>query len=172
MGIDYSPIHLEGEFPSNKEGHKCCSCCCDVRRAVIIVNAIQLGSLIYVMIVAAFVFKNADAIAENISDDQAKEVFMNMKPVGIFFYIVFFISMSFSCVGIYGAIIYNKYLVAGAGASHVITLIINCMTINIGGAIASAFFLYPHVFLYNEIQSGVMSPKTYASKEEHSCCCV
>jgi hypothetical protein len=38
---------IENSIRSTKQGHKCCGGCCDMRRAVIIVNIIALGGRLH-----------------------------------------------------------------------------------------------------------------------------
>jgi hypothetical protein len=125
-----------------KRGHKLCSGCCDVRRAVIIVNMVVGGLTLLVFI---FVFPLAIVFAP-----------FPLAPCAL---------------GIMGAIQYNVYMV-GAAALHICVVIGFALSnFNIFGVALFAFFLYPHIFFIKEVRDGIMSKENYGN-ERHSCCCV
>jgi hypothetical protein len=43
----FTEDEIENSIQSQKQGHKCCGGCCDMRRAVIIVNIIALGGRLH-----------------------------------------------------------------------------------------------------------------------------
>lgn len=77
----------------------------------------------------------------------------------------------FNALGIYGAMMYKVWPVAGSLAVFALEFVFAMITVNIGGMVLFGFFAYPHYFLIQEMRSGVMSRETYEI-EKHSCCCV
>jgi hypothetical protein len=153
-----------------KQGHKCCGDCCDVRRAVIIVNLISVFSVVFGL--ALF----ASALAR--SDFEEK---MSGQTVGM---VIVILEMVFYGMGVYGAISYNQWLVASALALYSalvvysIALVVNSVLMAdefwyfyFFGILRNALFAYPHWFLIQEIRSGIMTVENYPN-EKHSCCCV
>jgi hypothetical protein len=74
-------------------------------------------------------------------------------------------------LGIVGAISYNNGLLGVAVIAYFVKSFGDLFIGNIAGLILDAFFIYPHISLINEIQSGIMSHTTY-EREKQCCCCV
>jgi hypothetical protein len=153
-----------------KQGHKCCGGCCDVRRAVIIVNLISVFSVVFGL--ALF----ASALVR--SDFEEK---MNGQTVGM---VIAILEMVFYGMGVYGAISYNQWLVASALALYSALVVYSIASVvnsvlmadefwyfYFFGVLRNALFAYPHWFLIQEIRSGIMTVENYPN-EKHSCCCV
>jgi hypothetical protein len=158
----------------NKQGHTCCGgccpgcgnrCCCDMRRAVIIVNIINI-----VIIVLGMMTKFS---GYNITydDDQVAaemEAYRN-EPLGLF--IAFgTLHILLSAAGIVGALRYNVYLVAIAAAAYCFACVMALVALNPYGLLYPGFFAYPHFFFIKEVREGTMSKENYHN-EELSCCC-
>lgn len=176
------PMHQQ-----EKVGAKCCGCCCDFRRAVLILDVILMVfagvSLIGIAIPADENFQ-----IQGVDDDQVVEVMGDSYVVSA---IINGVGMICLAVPVYGAITFNArmvafgivWLVASFIASIIVGVVYNGKANEvssksiaqpfanwIGGAIWTGVFIYPHVGLISEIQKGIMSQQTYP-REEHSCCC-
>jgi hypothetical protein len=162
--------------PRVKQGHNCCGGCCDVRRAVIIVDLISVCSVAFALAMLVFLDAVAGKIDMNeITDDAVRADFeeqlsMLEKYSGITS-VILIVEMVFYGMGVYGAISYNQWLVASALVLYSVLVAYNAAYFNIPGVIGNALFAYPHWFLIQEIRSGIMTKENYPN-EKHSCCCV
>ena len=136
-----------------KLGGKCCGCCCDYRRAVIIVNAVGIALGLLGLVLS-----------------------FGLSGSGFIFVIL---DIIFSIVAIVGAIQYNVIMVGLTVAWLVIQFVHTVVVVIIVGGtvldivlsvVITALFIYPHVGFIREVKSGVMSRETYP-REEFSCCC-
>ena len=163
-----------------KKGSMCCGGCCDMRRAVIILNTI---SIILVGLLAFIAYSSTNVLVQNIDDDAVQESF---EDALLTTYILIGIGIAASLVGIWGAYSYN-ILGVGFSAFFIVAFFITdtvraiqfankydvpLPTLDIAtGALIDALLLYPHVGLIAEIKNGTMTPETYP-REQASCCCV
>jgi hypothetical protein len=135
----------ENDVASNeKRGHMCCHCCCDTRRAVVIVNVVCL----HLMAIDLFVVEHAGLV------------------------VLTLVMMLCSILGIVGALRYNRYLVGAALLPHFVDII--SMLIQpeyLWGLPITLLLIYPHVVFIKEVHDGIMTKETYA-REQASCCCV
>ena len=76
-----------------------------------------------------------------------------------------------SGLGICGAISYRKNYILVALVAYCVTFCMDAYNANFLGMIANGFLVYPHAFLYKEIQNGTMTPQNYEN-EKRPCCCV
>ena len=81
------------------------------------------------------------------------------------------VTIIFCGIGIYGAVKYNKCLVAFAGICYCVMAIFNSIIMNWVGLILTASFAYPHFALCDEMKKGTITPDNYIN-EKHSCCCM
>jgi hypothetical protein len=162
MSVVAQPVTVSAvsRGPREKIGHKCCGCCCDVRRAVVAVNVIMVVFESLALIIFADA-RNVD-VEEDAQEDFPWTALMIISGV----------SLLASCVGVYGALTYNNYALAFTAVVYVASIVINIMGMNYVGIIPPILFLYPHLVLIQEIHAGVMSEENYKNQEEHSCCCV
>jgi hypothetical protein len=134
----------DGKGP--KRGHKLCGGCCDVRRAVIIVNMVVGGLTLL--------------------------VFIFVLPLAILF-VPF--PLAPCALGIMGAIRYNVRMVGAAALNICVIIGVGLSAFNqhfnMFGVALFAFFLYPHILFIKEVRDGIMSKENYEN-ERHSCCCV
>ena len=146
--------------PNRRRGHTFLGCCCDTRRAVIIIDSILL--------VMAFISILASAaIPDSWLDDNEVDRHWRLYVIG--YAIAGIVSLS---TGIWGALRYKVWMIWVAGVWHVIMAIIDLVSVSLIGLILSGIFAYPHFVLASEIRRGIMEPETYKQREEHSCCCV
>lgn len=154
------------------QGHRCCGGCCDMRRAVIIVDAVGIFICVFYAIYFAIL---AEAVEETDSptmdDATKKQVEGMMVQMEHVFLVLMAIKIPLNGLGIYGAMKFKFWPVAVALAAYVVECIIDAVAFNIGGLLLAGFFAYPHVVFLREMKSGVMSELNYPT-EKYSCCCV
>mmetsp|Transcript_57414 Transcript_57414/g.69086 ORF Transcript_57414/g.69086 Transcript_57414/m.69086 type:complete len:170 (-) Transcript_57414:180-689(-) len=163
-----------------KQGGKCCGTCCDYRRAVIILAVINI------------ILFSVGLIPPSSERDNGGDDDMYNDDGGIYgkvqtqLIIYSAISIVMEILSIAGAIMYNKWMVgvpviwAAVGFIYFIVFTqiaaegwsIALYAVNyISRGLITCLWIYPSVFLFKEISSGVMSAETY-KREEQSCCCV
>jgi hypothetical protein len=94
-------------WQQEKVGAKCCGCCCDYRRAVIVVAII--GIVFGVINVITLVTVSSIGFTGAIEDDQVKDVLKGPVAVAAALTII---SLLTSICGLFGALKYNIWLVA------------------------------------------------------------
>eukprot|EP00980_Cylindrotheca_fusiformis_P016546 scaffold4961_cov80-Cylindrotheca_fusiformis.AAC.2 len=157
-----------------RENHLFFGCCCDVRRAVLIVNIITICSNLlltfFVFIGAQLVEGNPSAYTDQMQADVSDE---DLKTEMTVLEIVTVVVVGVSCIlhafGVSGALKYNSTHVKVAAVSYGIALVLNLFNFNLVSIAVGAIFLYPHIVLIKEIKSGVMTPYNY---ENIQACCV
>ena len=70
------PIAGQENGAGVKQGHKCCGGCCDMRRAVIIVDLVNM-CLVGFQLMAVLAMTTASANVDNVDDDKMKEALAN-----------------------------------------------------------------------------------------------
>jgi len=185
------PAGDSGDLPmwrQEKLGAKCCGCCCDYRRAVIVIAVITICICLGYIIVV-FTAASVPTAGTTITDDQVQKLYDHTLKVQAILYIV---SLFCSICALVGAIKYSILPVALNAVWYLGNFIANTIiTINsmneinaikstnihisivpniIVGAIVAALFMYPHIGFIYEVKVGIMSYKTYP-REEYSCCC-
>lgn len=144
------------DAPTQKQGHKSYGGCCDTRRAVIIVNSINLF-LIIINFLSLYIFSGS----YNNNPYANRNVIHTMQLVRIIVCII----------GILGSMYYKVYMIGLAAMMYILDALMNLIGFNIIHLIISALFAYPHFFLMQEIKDNIMTVENYPN-EEHSCCCV
>ena len=155
-GVD---VDVTGE----KQGGKFCGCCCDYRRAVVVLSVIGIV-LMAILIVLTLVGVGSGA---SMAADAA------MFAVIICFYIF----------QLDAALKYNVCMLGTVVVFHLLAFVYNIwetsVTAETAGRMAigivitglwTVLLIYPTVGLIMEINSGIMSPATYP-REAHSFCC-
>ena len=165
----YQPIGIVSE---GKRGHSCCGCCCDMRRAVIVVNILLLiGRLLCALgidlMLKIMISQPSDDPSSIESDDVTIDTIKDHKGEFVALLVIALVGVLCSGLSIYGAIAYNKYLVA----ANAIFLVLQAPFGGFPTFIANGLYLYPHVFLIFYLHNGVISKENYAN-ERQSCCCV
>ncbi|KAL7455840.1 hypothetical protein ACHAWC_007362 [Mediolabrus comicus] len=168
--VDTAPL-VDDYEKEKKIGHKFCGCCCDSRRAVIIVNFIDF---IFVLIAILLAVATNDDIGAG--------------------WAVLIIDIIIVALTIAGAALYNKWLVILGCLWAVINLTLRivaatqglsyfAVTVNgevirlpwlevILAFIWEGLILYADITFIVEVSKGIMSRDTYKKREEQSCCCV
>jgi hypothetical protein len=161
-----------GPANRNKEGHSCCGSCCDMRRAVIIVNATMIVFLILGEFFLGIVYEAVAIAPDNTDDDEAIANAEAMKSLHIG-WILTFHSIQILCygIGLWGALKFDRNLVLVALFCYLASFVANLATLQIVALLLNGLFAYPHYFLQKEIEANIMTPDNYPN-EVQSCCCV
>ena len=181
------PLHQQ-----EKLGSKCCGCCCDYRRAVIIVNSLFIGLGVFLILLR----DEADKLIQETYDDDAfvDEVSMIIDDYYKKRSILLGVGLGTAVLAQAGAVYFNIWLVGLHSVWMVADYIMFMMLVmqfeedlqdpyeSVGAEPASpvpsfilnavivACFLYPHLAFIIEVRNGIMTRETYA-REEYSCCC-
>jgi hypothetical protein len=169
-----------------KQGHVFCGCCCDVRRATIAINIVNLVfAVISIILLSAAVTAtrnfNDDSVQNALEEADLDSAFTASIVITVF-------TIIFNIAAIVGAARFNIWLVLSNAVwlivGFIITIAVNIKASNsVSGynynfvnvainLVVTCFFLYPHVVLIYEIKfTKTMSHQTY-KREEQSCCCV
>ena len=153
-----------------KKGHSFCGCCCDVRRATIVLNIYVILSIVITTLQMCVILPNVGASGESLPPPSAIAI------IGIV------LGLCFSVSGLVGAYTFNAWLVLAnviwISAGFIISPFFTASAglpagFDVFMALVRCFFLYPQAMLFYELQiSKTMTKRTYASQEEQSCCCV
>lgn len=175
--IAIEPVQSVRDYDySGKQGHKCCGCCCDVRRAVFIVDLISVIIQILGMATLPALVAFSNNPGKYVDDDEkAAEIESEDLPWG-FMLTIMILSLIAYLGGCYGAVKYNQLFIGIAAGFYILNIIftfINAQNFGYGlmSSILPACFAYPHFVLIQEIRSGIMTPTNYKN-EEYSCCCI
>lgn len=190
-----SPVHIEpvyyDEAPKERQAGKCCGCCCDFRRAVIIINGLLcVGSII--SLITEIVIKPEDNLQYHGVDDDAvlQELDQTKTPM----IILAALGILFHPIPLWGALKYEVRAVAFGCvwfvSQFVATSVIEFIAVSnasdvakegeslgspipsmIGSLVGTSLYVYAHAMLVREIKQGIMTEATY-EREKYSCCCV
>ena len=175
------PVGMIESFlgPTNgKSSHLYLGCCCDSRRAVIILNSITivlsfiLGLLFFVS-VRLYGSEIKDSIINAVDDDafagMDDDSFNAMLAA---FLSVFEVFMLFAIIihgfGVYGAIKYKRWAVIIAALSYGLPFAGAVFQFQIVPIIIGALFLYPHVVFLDEMKKEIMTEYNYPNVA--TCC--
>lgn len=134
------------------QGHRCCgrngSGCCDMRRAVIIVNLVDIAICVFYAIYFAILAEAVEEIPDTTYGDggetkaQMEGMMLKMEHV---FIILSAIKIPLNGLGIYGAVKFKYWPVAVALGAYSIQFLLHGFSVNIGGLLLSGFFAYPRI---------------------------
>jgi hypothetical protein len=178
-----TPMHSQ-----TKQGSKCCGCCCDYRRAVIILSILTIISNVIGMII--YTQSNQAIRGFDLDDDG---VFDEVEDLYRQQAILAGVGLFASIVAVVGAYRYNVYMV-GFNVLYIIASFITSIVLTneayntveedyngnngipypITTVVFQGFFMllyiYPHVGFMYEVKAAILSEETYP-REEFSCCC-
>jgi hypothetical protein len=167
-------------FPPSpgRENHLFCNCCCDVRRATLVVNGLTIVWNFVVMLLMfvgfKFVLKNADEIAADMDDDEVAKEFEAMAQNGSLGFleavidIFFMFSTVLHAFGVYGALKYEVWAIIVAAVAYGIGFSFALLSLDFTNMFVKGLFLYPHLVLIKEIREGIMTDYNYANVK--NCC--
>lgn len=180
----YAPVRAaeidDGDLPNQgvavpvnaKQGHSCCGGCCDMRRAVVFVNLINIFFTILVVFLLTLTESFSQHADEIYDDDAVKDVMhkFNEMPIGLLIGVMV-IKIVMNVVGVVGAVNFNIYMVAVSAAVYLFMAAIALIALNPFVFVYAGCFAYPHFVFIHEVCKGVMSEVNYPT-EKQSCCCV
>jgi hypothetical protein len=132
-----------------KRGHMFCGCCCDVRRACIIINIISLCSTVF-SIIFFLILGTGDS------------------NLGVGFLVLMLFGLGFILAGLYGAIKFQWMMVCAALVYYVFSFILNLILLNWVRFIMDGIFVYPHIFLVMELRNDIMTKENLPVEDK--CC--
>ena len=157
-------------------------CGCDMRTAVITVNLVTIGMLLFSVLftlVLVVLLKKMESMSfddDTLYDDEMKESMKELYgdlstkyndslPVLMpILLTIAAIRTIFASAGIYGAVKYSVGPVVVGLVGNVLAFLFHAFTVNPFGAILAAFFAYPHYFFMrelNDMQSGAGDDSKY-----------
>ena len=153
-----------------RRGHVCCGCCCDTRRAVIIVDFITISfAFLSMLMISAF---TSDSFIENLDDDEAQDALSSLDSGAVGLTILIgFVAIACCSFGIYGAISFKVAYIGVGMLWHSLEALRSIFFLDLPGLALSVGFIYPHFFLIKDINNGNMTKGSYPIREE-KCCCV
>lgn len=177
MNVEASVV--DDAFPNTVSQHMlCCNCCCDFRRAVLIVNGIgillKLLEMLGIALIATYVSKNVDSIENDMDDDDAVKTLDSIVKgglLGMFELIIEVletITIGLYACGIYGALKFKEWGIITAACAYSFQLFIGIISMDFGNIIVTALFLYPHYFMLKLMRAGIMTEFNY--HKFASCC--
>lgn len=170
----------ENGFSDNASNHHtlCFNCCCDFRRAVLIVNGIAIGiklmEMIGVVVFIHYLNDNLEDIENDLDDDTARKqvdsMFKSGKVAGLewFFEILETIGIAIHACGIYGALQFKQWGIIVAGCMFGLQFAVSLFSMDFFSILLSGLMVYPHVCMYNLMKAGIMTPQNY--HKVASCC--
>ena len=155
-------------FGNSTHGRKVCGISCfNVRRVTIIVNIASILGLFVNFIVDV-------RTPYYIGDGEPEPIILSIRIHFLLF--IFIIEVFLRILIVYGAMMFQSSKVFIGFIVFSIDIMINFITLNYIGAIVNGLFLYPHYFLYDEIESGIMTKENYyhyhhRNDKQFCCCC-
>lgn len=168
-GAAVAPAVVGDGIHHERASHSFMFCCCDCRRATIIVNIINLCfAAIGLFGFIAFLFNagNPEDL-DGIGIDDG----YTLKDYAPLVIVIMLLTMIGFILGILGAIKYKIWMIVIAIFVYCITAIFELLSFSIIGFIITGLFAYPHFVLVHEIRRGIMTKERYPI-EQQSCCCV
>ena len=166
-------VDAQGDYKlirQRRKGQKYCGFCCDMRRAVIIVNFLSISIVIATMIAFLVANRRYEYITEHDGQVSGITDFIYGLPFKNPPYVVFscfkilaaglgvFVGLRYECISI------------GIAASAILTdFVYSLCFLRFPWMVVSFFMFYPHVILIQEILAGTMSEDNYHN-EEVKCC--
>ena len=187
IGSGAAVAPIDGIHRGERRGHSCCGCCCDMRRAVIIVNIINIIFAFIGLIGFSVLVADTKEITtttdgngstttgtttfSGIDDDYTLGEYEIVKGFAPLVIIMVLLSMVAFSLGIVGAMRYKVWMIVVAIVVYCISAVMELLSLNLLGFAITALFAYPHFVLVSEIRRGIMTKETYPI-EQQSCCCV
>mmetsp|Transcript_44231 Transcript_44231/g.94157 ORF Transcript_44231/g.94157 Transcript_44231/m.94157 type:complete len:178 (+) Transcript_44231:130-663(+) len=164
-----------GGAKEEKIGHKICGCCCDSRRAVIVLNVINIILTVIGMSIVVFANNSPDldkALVEqgiSVEDwEKSYKIFMAVYSIDIVILTIVALGANLYNIcsvglGLIWALAYMTFSIWANGSNSTAVTIA-------GAAISFLIKLYIYGVFISEVKDGIMTPETYP-REEFSCCC-
>lgn len=174
------------EVTLEKQGKKCCNCCCDFRRAVVVTAWIYIVFNIIYLVTAITGIGLVTAAAVASEDDGIVDGAATVAVVTTYYAIGYAFGICFGVFQLMAALKYNVCMLSTCIVFHLLFLAYSIyfifatnpdatttqlvVTVIIQIICYVALWIYPIIGLVKEIKAGTMSEETYA-REAYSCCC-
>lgn len=163
-------VVLKGVAATPKQSHVCCGCCCDTRRAVIVVNIISLSFA--TLAILSIAMMSSERYAANFDDDEVLAVLSELDGAAVGMTIGYAaLGMLFNVLGIFGAMKFQPLAVLMAGIWYFVDIIRSVLFFDLVSAIIAGCFAYPHIVLFQEIRKGVIGRENYTAEQQCCTCC-
>ena len=150
--------------------------CCDLVRAVIVVDALYIVKSIKMMITILLGLSVTDPDDYNLrwyDDDQIEAIVNQLDKVFWILIIKNICGIIFASIGIYGATRFSKYLVIATIFFCCIDILWSLLFFRWMSALLCVFFIYPHVALFRALSKGKLTRENYHGTKRCCCaCCV
>ena len=177
-GLNISGSEEPNSSSSSSSSHLFCNCCCDCRRACLVINAISIVLKIVMICIVGiggkYISNNIQQIETDIDDDAYRkqvDQFVEEGGIQIVETVVDFFSMisiGLHPCGIYGAIHFKQWGIIVAGSTYTVSLLFGVLALDFGAVVMGGVFLYPHIIMYKEMKEGIMTEYNY-HKIAHCC---
>lgn len=198
MGSDKQEVAVAAapatDVTGEKQGAKCCGCCCDFRRAVIVLAII---GLVYYSVMCVLAIIGASFAGSQIGaydDDYISGLYLAGSVAGGVVAAILAVGVLFSIFKLCAALKYNVCMLVTCLVVDLINLAFSiaqpftsetvdattgfprpytsaeAATSVILSIVFAGLFMYPTIGLVMEIKKGIMSQETYP-REAYSCCC-
>lgn len=155
-----------------------CGCCCDLRRACIIVNVINYMYIVAVVFISLGGIQMVEGLntdlgeIDYVDDDALNDRYSELgtyEGLYFIFIVIELVGLLFTTLGIVGAVKFNRCLVLTCAIWYCFeTIFAMCVTVW-WGAVIKGFFAYPHIALLAALTTGKISRRRYTI--ERYCCC-
>ena len=177
-GLNISGSEEPNSSSSSSSSHLFCNCCCDCRRACLVINAISIVLKIVMICIVGiggkYISNNIQQIETDIDDDAYRkqvDQFVEEGGIQIVETVVDFFSMisiGLHICGIYGALQFKQWGIIVAGSTYTVSLLFGVLALDFGAVVMGGLFLYPHIMMYKEMKEGIMTEYNY-HKIAHCC---
>lgn len=164
-----------------KRGHIFCGCCCDVRRATIVINIISIICLLLnlVIVVCVSISERSTTTGDDEVDmmmigdddehDDTLEAVVDSMPLAVWV-ITFLLGVFWRALAIDGAMTFTLWKVSAGLFVYGTAALTSLLLLDPINLVINCFFAYPHYHLYLEIRTRLMSRHNY--RNEEYCCCL
>ena len=158
--------------PDSPKSHTCCGCCCDTRRAVVVVNIISMSFAALALLSLTLLTSNSQ-LASQFDDDEVQAFLDEMDGASIGLSVgLALLGMLCNGFGLFGAYKFHQMSIIVASIWYVAECIRACVYLDIFGVVMAGLFLYPHIVFYRELSSGIMTSASYPIERKCCECCV
>lgn len=160
----------DSESEKQPHFHLFCYSCCDLIRACIITNAINIVCMLYLLLTSVFqvpgLFNFGLYKEEAYDDDEYLQIVDRTGYIAIGRTVL---AIVFSAIGIVGSVTFHKWVILSVAIWFLIYIISSAIDRRWAGVAIAVFFAYPNWHLFFALLRGKISKENYASLKY--CCC-
>jgi hypothetical protein len=157
---------------TGRQGHLFCGYCCDMRRAVAILNILTITWALLGFILFKFPLFESSVAAADVDDDKTSYAADNKNKESFDFFFILSPAIVLPAFGLWAAIRFKKYMICLLAFWYTFDFLLCLIIFDYVGATVSGIATYAHVVFYSQLDHGIMTVDTYHANERHSCCCV